>query len=206
MSSLILTFIFDRNKRSDRNKEGSVELRMTLYKKQRYIGTGVRVLPKHWKSGQVVGLEDAEELNQSFSRLRRKVWKIAGELEERNALDHDVILARLNEVRQPELTFIDYADERAKAHSIGKHAMTQLRYDLFIKWLKGYGKIVFFEGITEKSIRTMDEDLKKKKMKDCSRYSNYHKFMKTFIIDAVNDGLVKLNPFLGIEWRLAYCL
>jgi len=52
----------------------------------------------------------------------------------------------------------------------------------------------------------MDEDLKKKKMKDCSRYSNYHKFMKTFIIDAVNDGLVKLNPFLGIEWRLAYCL
>ena len=43
MSGLILTFVFDRNKRSDRNKEGSVELRMTLYKKQRYIGTGVRV-------------------------------------------------------------------------------------------------------------------------------------------------------------------
>ena len=64
----------------------------------------------------------------------------------------------------------------------------------------------FFEDITEKSIRTMDEDLKKKKMKDCSRYSNCYKFMKTFIIDAVNDGLVKLNPFLGIEWRLAYCL
>ena len=142
MSSLILTFIFDRNKRSDRNKEGSVELRMTLYKKQRYIGTGVRVLPKHWKSGQVVGLEDAEKLNQSLSRLRRNIWKIAGELEERNALDLDVILVRLNEVRQPELTFIEYADERAKAHSIGKHAMTQLRYDLFIKWLKGYGKIV----------------------------------------------------------------
>ena len=46
MSLPILTLVYDRKKRALKDKEGSVELRITLYKTQKYLSTGGVVITK----------------------------------------------------------------------------------------------------------------------------------------------------------------
>ncbi|MBQ6050138.1 MAG: hypothetical protein IJL35_06025 [Bacteroidaceae bacterium] len=64
MSQLpIMKFVFDRRKRASAQKYGSVELDVTYNRRHKYMTTGVRILPKEWRNGHVVGRMDAMELN-----------------------------------------------------------------------------------------------------------------------------------------------
>ena len=41
----------------------------------------------------------------------------------------------------------------------------------------------------------LDRHLKKKNMKAKSRWNNYHRFLNSFILDAMKEGLVQSNPY-----------
>lgn len=41
----LLEFVYNRKKTAGTNKEGAVELRITFERKQKYMTTGIRVLP-----------------------------------------------------------------------------------------------------------------------------------------------------------------
>lgn len=41
----------------------------------------------------------------------------------------------------------------------------------------------------------LDRHLKKKNIKAKSRWNNYHRFLNSFILDAMNEGLVQSNPY-----------
>ena len=49
--------------------------------------------------------------------------------------------------------------------------------------------------ITEQKVMELDRHLKKKNMKAKSRWNNYHRFLNSFILDAMNEGLVQSNPY-----------
>ena len=57
---------YDRRKRASAKKEGSVELRIVYNRRSHYVSTGVRVLPKQWRRGQVVNRLDAYELQRTL--------------------------------------------------------------------------------------------------------------------------------------------
>jgi integrase len=65
----------------------------------------------------------------------------------------------------------------------------------FVEW----GSIEFFPDVTESSIIAFDEWLDKKKMKPYSKWNNYHRFLNSFIIDAVREGLMTRNPYLHVR-------
>jgi integrase len=64
-----------------------------------------------------------------------------------------------------------------------------------MRWLKNYGKIRFFSDVTDKNVILMDEALRATGMKNYSKWNNYHRFMNSFILDAIDDGYLKRNPY-----------
>ena len=84
MKNPLLKFIYDRKKVGSRTKEAAIELRITYEGKQKYISTGIRVLPHHWKEGyNVIDRMDADELNEALGlmmknrlqKLNIAIWK-----------------------------------------------------------------------------------------------------------------------------------
>jgi hypothetical protein len=70
-----LSFIHNR-KKVERSKPSVVELRISAGKVRKYISTGVKVLPKEWKNGSIVGRKDWKELNDQLEAIRKKCSEI----------------------------------------------------------------------------------------------------------------------------------
>lgn len=191
----ILTFVYDRRRRSNNTTEGVIELRVYLDRKQKYITTGVKVLPKHWKNGLVVNRLDAGEINVQLDKVKVRVRRILNEMAEKGELSLNSLQDRIVEQTRVKETFIEYAEKRAEERSFGKREGTKKHYDTFLAWFKKWGKIQLFSDVTATNIMRMDADLHQTGMKDVSIYSNYHKFLKSFVIDAAADGLIKGNPY-----------
>lgn len=195
ISTPILTFVFDRRKRSSSHKEGSVELRITFERQQKFMTTGVRLLPKQWKNGQVINRLDAQEMQQTLETLMLKARKVINEMLSCGSLNIDEIPARLKSNTVDDRSFIRFCEDRVKVRAYGKKSDTIERYDRFMRWLKNYGKIRFFSDVSDKNIILMDEALRATGMKNYSKWNNYHRFMNSFILDAIDEGYLKRNPY-----------
>jgi site-specific recombinase XerD len=203
----ILQLVFDRRKRASSTKEGSIELRITYYKKQRFVTTGIRVLPKQWKNGRIINRMDAFELQHSLDLFVANARKVINEQTEAGTFDINNIVEVVNgKQRQraaenvPESKpLIDFFRERAAIRKYGRADDTQERYDRFIRWFEKWGGMRTFADLTELNILKMDEELERKGMERCSMWFNYHRFLNSFIIDAMDEGLMQRNPYKRIH-------
>lgn len=83
----------------------------------------------------------------------------------------------------------------------GRAADSQERYDRFLRWFTAWGGIRYFSDVTDHGVLAMDAALREKGMTDYSKWNNYHRFLNSFIIDAMDAGLLRRNPYkwLNIE-------
>ena len=51
--------IYNRRHTATTTKEAAVELRVSFRKQQKYMATGIKLLPKHWHRGRVSARTDA---------------------------------------------------------------------------------------------------------------------------------------------------
>lgn len=208
MGMPILEMIFDRKKVATSKKEGSVELRITYQRKQRYLATGVRLLPKHWRGGQVTNRLDAWELQQQLDSFMKEARGIVHSMLTEGVLDMGTLTRDLKarmfaeaEAVCERKSFLDFIGERVRVRKYGKAEDTGERYDRFVRWFSAWGKIVWFEDVTDANIIRMDEDLAATGMKNYSKWNNYHRFLNSFILDAIDEGYLRRNPYkwLNIE-------
>ena len=209
MGNPILTLVYDRKKTASRTREASVELRITYERKQRYLATGVRLLPKHWKNGQVRDRIDAYELQETLDNFLRTARTIINEMTEKGILDIGSVTALLKErmcveasknvVVEERQSFLDYMAERITVRKFGKSVDTGERYDRFMRWMREWKGIVWFNDVTDVNIIRMDKVLDKKGMKPYSKWNNYHRFLNSFIIDAMDEGLLRRNPYRWLK-------
>ena len=76
----LLEFVWNRRHTATKTREAAVELRITFERRQKYMTSGVRVLPKNWQRGRVVNRIDAIQLNQTLDKLMVDVRKVILEL------------------------------------------------------------------------------------------------------------------------------
>lgn len=62
-----------------------------------------------------------------------------------------------------------------------------------------WGKIRYFEDVTDANILALDEHLAKKGLKPYSKWNNYHRFLNSFILDAIDEGFLKRDPYKWIR-------
>ena len=70
----LVEFVYNRHKTASATKEAAVELRVSYQKEQKYMSTGVRLLPKHWRRGMVINRVDAIQLNQTLEKCRSWIF------------------------------------------------------------------------------------------------------------------------------------
>lgn len=193
-----LTLVFDRKKVASKTKAGVVELRISSDKKRKYISTGVKVFSKEWSNGSVVGRIDWKELNDQLQSIKKKCSEIINKMIEDGNLDIDAVPRLLTASIMQRQTFIEYAKEISRTKKLKLAEGTQKRYDVFFRFMDEWRGIVSFADITERNIMKMDEYLAERGLKECSRY-NYHKILKSFVLRAVNDGVLKHNPYSNLD-------
>ena len=191
----LLEFVFNRKKTAGTNREGAVELRITFERKQKYMTTGIRVLPKQWHKGTIVNRLDAHELNQTLEKLMKEVRQVILEMLDNGHIDIFAIPEKLKRMKEGNISFIEFCFNRAEIRKMNKADDSQERYDRFLKFLVSWGKIVSFDDITDTNIKALDDYLVKKKLKPYSKWNNYHRFLNSFILDAISEGYIHRNPY-----------
>ena len=189
-----LTLVYDRKKQAAKDKTAVVELRVSAGKVRKYISTGVRLQPKEWKNGSVTNREDMMALNRQLQSLVKKCSEIITQMMDEDNVDLDAIPNILKDRLRQKQTFLEYAKECAGRKMKSLKAGTRKRYKVVFNFLEEWKGIVYFADVTEKNIAKMDECLEKRGLKESSRY-NYHKLLKSFIIQAFDDGLIAKNPY-----------
>lgn len=193
-----LTFIYDRKGQASKERPAVVELRISAGKVRKYISTGVKLLPKEWSNGSVVGRKDWKELNDQLQIIKRKCSEIITRMLEESNLDIAAVPGLLKNELLQQQTFIDYAREIAERRFRTISAGTKEHYRLVFRFLERWRGLVYFSDVSEHTIMKMDDELCRRGLKDCTRW-NYHKMVKSFIVHAVEDGLVKTNPYSKLD-------
>ncbi len=195
----LVEFVYNRHKTASATKEAAVELRVTFERKQKYMTTGVRLLPKQWHRGTVTNRVDAIQLNQTLEKLMIDVRQVVVNMMTEGSIDIFTIPDRLKRLRSGNINFLDFCDKRMKIRQYGKAEDSQERYTRFMKFFRGWGKIAEFEDITDLNIIALDEHLAARGLKPYSKWNNYHRFLNSFILDAIDEGYIKRNPYKWVR-------
>ena len=180
-------------------KEASVELRITYDYRQKYMVTGVKLTKKQWHRGIVVGRPDAAQLNNTLEKIMRNAREVINEMLDEGHVDITAIPDRLKRKSAGVESFVDYCARRAEVRKYNLSKDSKERYDRFIKFFIQWGGIDSFGDINDNSILAFDQWLAKKGMKPYSKWNNYHRFLNSFILDAIRDGLLTRNPYLHVR-------
>ena len=196
-----IALVHNRRHDATPNHEVAVELRVTYRKYQKYISTGIKLLTKHWRNGTVTNRPDAAILNATLAQLVNDVREILLEMYKEGFFDLHAIPDRLQKKRKKAISFMEYCEQRAQFHKHGLRPVSADRYDRFLRFFCNWGGIVSFDDITDENIVAMDKVLTKRGLMSSSKWNNFHRFLKTFILDAQAEGLILRNPykFLTIE-------
>jgi len=193
--------IYNRYKKATPTKKAVVEIRVTHNYKQKYISTGIWLYPNQWKNGKIVNCSDLMHISQVLDQMLSNIKKVILDMVEEGNIDISTLSERLSKMENSKITFLDYCKQRATIRKFGKEEDTQERYNRFIRLFSEWGHIINYEDVTEKNIILYDTYLSDKGMKAYSKWNNYHRFLNSFIMDAIDEGHIKRNPYrwLNIE-------
>lgn len=195
-----LTFVFDRKGQATKKKAGVVELRISMGAVRKYISTGVKLLPKEWSNGSVVGRADWKELNEQLQIIHKKCSEIVIRMMNDGCLELNAVPNLLKSELLQQETFLNYAEEIAKRRYLSVSPGTKRNYEVVMDFLKTWKGLTYFSDVTERNIMKMDDALADKGLKVQTRW-NYHKVVKFFIKRAVEDGLIKFNPYSRLDLK-----
>ena len=201
MAGIILSVIHNRLRRGTSQKAVAVELRFSYKSARKYLSTGIKVTPNQWsdKLQRIIKHKDADLLNESLKAFEERGRAVIDKMVKEGITDLSLIPAFFEGVDEKKITFVEYCEKRRNERKVCEH--TKKRYDVFIGFLKSWGKIMSFEDCNISKIRAMDEFLHKQGKAQCTIY-DYHKYMKLFINDAVIDGLMDSNPYKYLPFSI----
>ena len=194
-----VTFVYDRRKTASLQRKAAVDLRITYNSKQKFISTGIMLYPNQWKKGVITNCPDAIQISQTLDKLLSDVREIILEMINSGNIDISTIPDRLNKKRMGVLTLAEFFKQRAEVRKYNLEPSSKLRYDRFIKFFFAWGKITKFEDLTDTNIIDYDRYLSKLKLKRSTIWNNYHRFLNSFILDAISEGYIHRNPYKWVN-------
>lgn len=194
-----IALVYDRYKKASAKHPAPIEVRVTYERRQKYIRTGVEVRPKEWKKESICNRSDAAILNKKLEGIVAEVNQVLLDMQEEHNINIFSIPERIERKRKGIVTFYDFIRERADVREYDKAEGTKKRYERFVSSFREYGKIRDFKDITESSLISYDSYLTSTGLKTYSRWANYHRFLNSFIIDAIGAGYMTVNPYRRIK-------
>lgn len=209
--------VFDHRGRTQKGKEGPLEVRVTVNRKPYYVNTGIRVRKDEWKYGAVVNRVDSAELNDRLSMIVRKVEsEINMCLREELPIDVAEIRRKVNDVKEEMDTepFLDWIDEQRE--KMPREDGTLKHYATLMKRLREFGRMRKWRDVTTENIVEFDSWLHRlpkvqtkaqilakapvEYLSDSGVY-NYHKCLKALLYLAKTVKKIKENPYEDLKGR-----
>lgn len=207
------SIIYDRKKQAEGDKEGTLEVRITINRKSYYINTGVRVMRKHW-AGAVVGRPDSDALNNRLGMVVRRVSEKVNEfIDARQPIDVDAIRMYIytgssGNIEQngmlawieKEIPMLNVSDE------------TRKHYWLLLDRMKSFGRMKSWNDLTVENIYEWDAWLHGlaniNSKKDDDKLSdgtihNYHKHLKAMLNRALTFGVIQSSPYARLVGKFS---
>lgn len=203
--------VFDHRGRTQKGKEGPLEVRVTVNRKPYYVNTGVRVRKEEWKYGAVINRPDSVELNERLAVVIRKVEaEINACLREDMPIDVADIRRKVNSV-QEEMDaepFLDWVDEQREKMPLKDGTLKH--YATLMVRLREFGRIKKWSDLTPENIVEFDSWLHKleKPQTQAQRLAkvpveylsdgavyNYHKNLKKLVKLAKTIRKINDNPY-----------
>ena len=194
-----ITLVYDRYKKASLTRKASVEVRITYDYKQKYISTGIMLYSNQWKKGIITNCPDILQISQSLEKIVNDIRQVILNMQREGNIDIFSIPSKLKKMGCSKLTFIEFCKQRTEIRKYGKTKDSQDRYNRFLKYFILWGKIINFEDVKESNIIAYDRYLYNKGMKTYSKWNNYHRFLNSFIMDAIEEGLLNRNPYKWIN-------
>lgn len=191
--------VFDRKHVSSNTKEGLVQLEVLFKGVRRYFSTGVKVTKNRWsRSGKVTGCMDMIVMNRRIDEMKRMVDKyIVGLMENEEPFDFDRFKAWMVASDEQGIGFVDWVEKRiSERNDIRKS--TKRNHMKLVALLRKIGNIRTFADVTKKNVLKMDTYLHSTGIRQTT-ISSYHKFMKTYVHDAMSSGLIEKDPYIGVK-------
>lgn len=191
-------YVYDRRNVSSRTQAGTIEVRILLKGKRKYVSTGVKVLPNEWnKKDTIINNIDSHSLNLRIESVKKHIDKfINGLIVEDKEFVWDDLEVYLN-LKDSSGNFIDYVDNNIDTKTnLGKR--TRDNHRKLVTSLKSFGKIKTFKDLTPSNIDAYDKWLHQKDYKQ-STIAGYHKFLKIYIHDAMRQELIEKDPYSGFK-------
>ena len=191
--------VFDRYKKATLTKKASIEVRITYNYKQKYISTGIQLYQNQWKNGKIINCPDALKISEILDRILSNIRSVLLAMVSSGNIDIFSIPDKLQEEELKKVSFLDFCYQRAEVRKYGKKEDTQERYDRFLRLFTEWGGITNYPDITESNIILYDNYLRSTGMKTYSRWNNYHRFLNSFIMDAIEAGYLRRNPYKWVN-------
>lgn len=199
------SIIYDRKKQAEGDKEGTLEVRITVDRKSYYINTGVRVQRKHW-AGAIVKRPDADALNNRLGIIVRRVNEKVNEfIEAQRPIDIEAIRTYIytgSSVNVDKNGLIVWIEKEIPMLNVSDG--TRKHYWLLLDRLKVYGKLKTWTDLTVENIYEWDAWLHKMEnvnskddegMLSNGTIHNYHKHLKAMLNRAVTFGIIQASPY-----------
>lgn len=215
-----IAIVFDHRKRTQKGKEGPLELRFIMNRKAYYISTGVRVRASEFRYGKIVGRNDADTLNGRLNALIDAAHvEITRCIQDKIPIDVACIRHKLygqNENEDIEVSFLEWM--KVEIFQIRVKAGTLKHYKTLFDRLCQFNKIVEWKDLTTANIYKWDAWLHtlKKDQRDSDKKAgrtkeflsdaavyNYHKCLKAILNRAVLVELLEQNPYDKLKGKFS---
>lgn len=82
-----VTLIYDRYKKASSLRTATIEVRISYNRKQKYISTGIMVLPSQWRKGRIVNSPNSIMLNMELDNILNKVRQDIYDMYNKGSID-----------------------------------------------------------------------------------------------------------------------
>ena len=191
--------VYDFKHQASATKKGVVSIEIYYKGKRKRVNTGVRVFPSQWNNRHgVVKSIDAAELNLTIHTVLQNITDWINQLRlNRESFSFEKLERYLLTERTEDDNFLKYVERKIDGRKDIRESTRRTQRKL-VGSLKEFGKIMFFSEVTRERIREYDMWLHGKNYVQATIHS-YHKFLKIYINQAIDEGLIKHSPYTGIK-------
>ncbi|MDE7432935.1 MAG: site-specific integrase [Lachnospiraceae bacterium] len=176
-----------------------MEIELSFQGKRKWISTGIRVFPKNWSDKlRVFGLPDAFDSNMKIESMEKTIMNHIRQLMiDGKPFDWSGLNSAL-ENAQMEGSFLRFVENRVLSRKDIKES-TRRNHKKIVIALKEFKRLETFNDISRINIIKFDEWLRGRKDYTQSTIASYHRYLKTYIHDAIRQDLIKVDPYIGFR-------
>ena len=206
------TIVFDHRGRTKAGKEGPLELRITHARKPYYINTGIKVLGREFRDGQIINRSDADVLQAQLELITLRYKEAVLECIKKGTPINVAEIRRqaynINITRESSASMLDWLTKQVPKLNIS--AGTRRRYDVLLRRLEQFDKLKSWDDLTVENLYEFDAWLHQitkaqsngdkqakdepQKIGDSAVY-NYHRTLKSLLNRAVKMNIIASNPY-----------